>query len=230
MKLVVLDYRNPAQKFPPVDKALTEPDGLLAMGGCLSIQRLIKAYSHGTFPWYNEGEPILWWSPDPRWVLFPEQLHISHSLQKVLRQQRFAVTFDQAFAAVIDGCARPRDGFSGTWISADIRKAYADLFTAGFAHSAEAWQNGQLVGGLYGVALGQVFFGESMFHTVTDASKAAFAVLVGHLKAWGYQLIDCQVHSKHLASLGAQPLPRHEFVTLLARFCDRPPLPTAWQI
>ena len=198
------------------------------MGGCLSATRLLNAYRQGIFPWYNDDEPILWWSPDPRLVLFPEQLIISQSLRKTLRKQKFTVTIDNAFTHVIKACAQPRTEESGTWISSDIENAYSELHRLGYAHSAEAWLNGELVGGLYGVAIGQVFFGESMFHTVTDASKVAFAKLVEKLKYWNYQLIDCQVHSAHLASLGAVNLSRDDFKTQLDQLCEQPASQLAW--
>ncbi|MDD2723889.1 MAG: leucyl/phenylalanyl-tRNA--protein transferase [Methylovulum sp.] len=229
MKLTILNPKNPEQAFPSVTKALKEPDGLLAIGGCLSKKRLVNAYRQGIFPWYNPGEPILWWSPDPRLVLFPEKLLISRSLRKTQRQHIFSVTLDQAFDEVINGCAQPRPGQSGTWITKDIKQAYAELFRLGIAHSAETWLDGKLVGGLYGIALGQVFFGESMFHTQTDASKIAFAALVGQLKSWDYRLIDCQVHSQHLVSLGAEEIPRDDFVQWLDHYCDLPASPLAWR-
>jgi len=229
MQLTVLDPKNPNQSFPLVSQALREPDGLLAIGGCLSQNRLLNAYRHGIFPWYSHGEPILWWSPDPRLVLFPDKLIISRSLRKTLRKNIFSVTFDQAFNDVITACADPRKDADGTWITAEINTAYNQLHHAGFAHSVEAWLDGKLVGGLYGVALGQVFFGESMFHTETDASKVAFVTLVQQLKSWGYQLIDCQVHTKHLESLGAQEINRDYFSGLLNQYCDIPASPSAWQ-
>lgn len=230
MQLTVLDPNNPAQDFPSVNKALREPDGLLAVGGCLSPRRLLNAYRHGIFPWYNPGEPVLWWSPDPRLILFPDKLVISRSLGKTLRKRKFIITFDQAFNEVITACADPRKDSAGTWITTEISAAYNRLHQAGFAHSVEAWLDGELVGGLYGIALGQVFFGESMFHTRTDASKAAFATLVQQLKSWGYQLIDCQVHTQHLASFGAEEISRDDFTRLLGQYCDAPPHPSAWQV
>jgi leucyl/phenylalanyl-tRNA--protein transferase len=229
MQLKLLDSRNPNEDFPALNRALREPDGLLAVGGCLSVQRLLNAYRHGIFPWYNPGEPILWWSPDPRLVLFPDKLHISRSLRKTLNKHDFSITFDQAFSAVIGACAEPRKGLPGSWISNEIKQAYKELYRRGIAHSAEAWFNGELVGGLYGVALGQVFFGESMFHTKTDASKAVFATLVEQLNCWNYQLIDCQVHTRHLESLGAEELDRAYFARLLDRYCDEPAQSSAWQ-
>jgi len=229
MQLTLLDPNNPNQDFPALNKALRDPDGLLAVGGCLSAERLLNAYRHGIFPWYNPGEPILWWSPDPRLVLFPDKLYISRSLRKTLNKNVFSITVDQAFSAVIHACAQPRRDFSGTWISHEIMLAYKELHRRGLAHSAEAWLNGELVGGLYGVALGQVFFGESMFHTKTDASKVVFATLVEQLKCWGFQLIDCQVHTSHLESLGAEEIDRAYFAKLLDHYCDIPAHESAWQ-
>jgi len=229
MTLTYLNARDPNQAFPALEKALVEPDGLLAIGGCLTEQRLLNAYRQGIFPWYGRGEPILWWSPNPRTVVFPDKLHISQSLRKTLRKAVYSVSFDQAFNAVIDACAKPRSSDSGTWISKDIKHAYCQLHHSGIAHSVETWHNGELVGGLYGLAIGQVFFGESMFHSRTDASKVAFAELVGQLIAWDYQLIDCQVYNPHLASLGAEEIPRSYFKGLLDRLVDQPASPLAWQ-
>jgi len=229
MSLTVLDPKNPDQDFPTLNKALIVPDGLLAIGGCLSTNRLLKAYRHGAFPWYNAEDPILWWSPDPRLVLFPDQLIVSRSLRKTLRKNEFSVTFDQVFERVISACAETRKEVSGTWITADVLRAYQELHRIGIAHSAEAWCDGQLVGGLYGIAIGQVFFGESMFHTQTDASKIAFVGLVEQLKAWDYRLIDCQVHTNHLVSLGAEEIERQAFKKLLDQYCDAPVNPKAWQ-
>jgi leucyl/phenylalanyl-tRNA---protein transferase len=229
MSLTVLDANNPEQEFPALNKALSVPDGLLAIGGCLSKQRLLKAYRHGVFPWFNPDDPILWWSPDPRLVLFPHRLLISRSLKKTLRKAVYSVTFDQAFEAVIHACAEPRKQSSGTWITLEMNRAYRELHQLGIAHSVEAWCNGELVGGLYGVGIGQVFFGESMFHTQTDASKVAFAHLVKQLKDWDYQLIDCQVHTQHLTSLGAEEIKRATFKKLLDQYCDLPTGSRAWQ-
>lgn len=219
MKLAVLDENNPAQPFPPLRNALRDPNGLLAVGGCLSNERLINAYRHGVFPWFSGDEPILWWSPNPRLVLFPENLKISKRLAKTLRQNKFDVTVNQAFDLVISKCAELRANTEGTWISDDIQRAYSKLHRKGIAHSFEAWHDGELVGGLYGVALGKVFFGESMFHTVSDASKVAFTHCVQHLQTLGFQLIDCQVHSEHLVSLGAEEISRPDFSHLLATHC-----------
>jgi len=229
MQLTVLNPKNQEQAFPPLNKALTEPDGLLAIGGCLSKKRLLNAYRHGIFPWYNPGEPILWWSPNPRLVLFPDKLVVSRSLRKTLNKKIFSVTFDRAFNDVISACAESRKDGPGTWITNEIKQAYNELHRIGIAHSAEAWLNDELVGGLYGVAIGRVFFGESMFHKRTDASKVAFVTLVEQLKAWDYQLIDCQVHTRHLASFGAVNCERDYFAQLLNQYCDMPAHPSAWR-
>lgn len=227
MRLTLLDPNNSKQPFPSLYQALSNPNGLLAVGGCLSIERLLNAYKRGIFPWYNADEPILWWSPDPRLVLFPDKLIVSRSLRKTLRKGLFSVTFDQAFAEVMNACAAPRKDTNDTWINPDMYRAYVELHQQGYAHSVEVWCDEQLVGGLYGVALGQVFFGESMFHTQTDASKVAFVHLVEQLKIWGYQVIDCQVHTDHLQSLGAEEIDRRLFANILKQYAD---LPSAWQI
>jgi leucyl/phenylalanyl-tRNA--protein transferase len=228
MQLTILNPKNPAQDFPPLNKALREPDGLLAIGGCLSKRRLLSAYRHGIFPWYNPGEPILWWSPNPRLVLFPNKLKVSRSLRKTLRKNIFLVTFDKAFNEVIAACAAPRKEGAGTWITNEITQAYKELHQLGIAHSIETWFEGELVGGLYGVALGGVFFGESMFHTRTDASKVAFVSLVQQLESWGYQLIDCQVQTQHLTSFGAEEIDRAYFAQLLNEYCEISVPPSAW--
>lgn len=219
--LAILDANNPKQPFPSLQKALKDPNGLLAVGGCLSSERLLNAYQHGAFPWFSEGDPILWWSPDPRLVLFPENLHISKKLAKTIRQNKFELTTNQAFDLVIEKCAQVRADAEGTWITRKIKDAYSHLHQQGFAHSFEAWQNGELVGGLYGVLLGKIFFGESMFHYVSDASKASFVHCVNYLKAHNIKLIDCQVYSAHLASLGAVEISRTEFSTLLTTLNPR---------
>ena len=204
--------------FPPVERALEEPNGLLAAGGDLSPQRLLTAYEQGIFPWYEDGQPILWWSPDPRIVLFPDQIHVARSLRKVLRQQSFRVSADTCFDTVIDQCAQPRRYGGGTWITEEMREAYGQLHLLGYAHSIEVWKNDQLVGGLYGVALGRVFFGESMFSLASNASKVALVYLCGQLQRWGYQLIDCQVESPHLTTLGAVTVARGDFQNLLNEY------------
>lgn len=217
IRIPVLNH--PDQDFPPIEQALKEPNGLLAAGGDLSIPRLLRAYTLGIFPWFDDDQPILWWSPDPRAVLFPHNLHISRSLHKTLRSQRFTITFDQQFEAVIRACSAPRRGSQGTWITEDIVMAYCALHRRGFAHSVECWNSqGELVGGLYGVALGRLFFGESMFSRTTDASKVAFVHLVRQVEQWDFPLIDCQVMNPHLASLGATLMPRPEFKRWLTDF------------
>ena len=206
-----LDAWPPDAPFPPVELALREPDGLLAVGGDLSPQRLLRAYRQGIFPWYNAGQPILWWSPDPRLVLFPGALEISRSLRKTLRRGTFQITLDTDFEAVITACAAPRVDAQGTWITPDVAAAYTRLHALGHAHSVEVWRQGRLVGGLYGVALGRVFFGESMFTRASDASKVGFVHLVRQLQRWGFELIDCQVYTGHLARLGATLVSRTAF-------------------
>ena len=225
--LTALNPFDPKQPFPDVSRALQEPNGLLAVGGCLSPRRLLNAYRQGVFPWFGQGEPILWWSPDPRLVLSPEQLHVSRSLRKTLNGGAFAFSFDRCFERVVDACAAPRAYAKETWISPAVKQAFCQLHALGHAHSFEAWKDGELAGGLYGLALGRVFFGESMFHTQSDASKAAFAYAAGRLAAWGYRLVDCQVHTAHLASLGAVEIPRAEFVRLLDDYCGQAPA-AAW--
>lgn len=209
--------------FPPLETALHEPNGLLAAGGDLNPQRLIQAYRHGCFPWFQDGQPILWWSPDPRTVLFPDELHVSRSLAKFIRQQQYRVTIDQAFEQVIQGCAGPRDYADGTWITTPMQDAYCQLHRLGVAHSAEAWQGDALVGGLYGLAIGRLFFGESMFSRADNASKVAFVALVQRLKAAGFVLIDCQMPTQHLHSFGARAISRGEFASHLRRHLDETP-------
>ena len=223
-----LDPRDPDGPFPPLQYALREPDGLLAIGGDLAPGRLLRAYRQGIFPWYNAGQPILWWSPDPRAVLLPDQLHLSRSLRKSLRRAPYDIRIDQAFDQVIAACAGPRPGADGTWITAEMQAAYRELHRLGHAHSVEAWQEGRLVGGLYGIAIGHAFFGESMFSHAADASKIAFAHLVRQLVAWRFELIDCQMQTAHLARFGARPMPREDFVHHLARACQAPDSPAPW--
>jgi len=219
-----IDSRSNNLDFPDVSLALNEPDGLLAIGGDLKPRRLLAAYRQGIFPWYNEGQPILWWAPNPRAVLFPQQLKISRSLRKTLRKQSFTVTLDQAFADVIEACSHPRDyeAQPGTWITREMKQAYQQLHEQKYAHSVECWHDGQLVGGLYGVAIGRVFFGESMFTRRSDASKVAFITLAQQLAHWKFGVIDCQIHSRHLESLGAKTIHREQFTELLDTFCERP--------
>jgi len=214
-----LNYADPGD-FPAVELALTEPNGLLAIGGDLSVERLVAAYRRGIFPWYSDEQPILWWSPNPRAVLFPEQLKISRSLRKSIRNKGFEVRFDTAFAQVIAECAAPRSDDAGTWITDEMREAYIRLYQQGIAHSIECWQGNQLVGGLYGLALGKIFFGESMFSRVTDTSKVAFAFLARYLRSKSFPLIDCQVASEHLTTLGARNIPRTQFIHYLDEFTN----------
>jgi leucyl/phenylalanyl-tRNA---protein transferase len=220
VRLHWLDPRHPHQPFPPAHLAMREPNGLLAIGGDLSLTRLLRAYGQGIFPWYNPDEPILWWCPDPRAVLLPGALHVSRSLGRALRRADYAVTLDRAFDAVLDGCAGERRGSRGTWLGADMRRAYRQLHAHGHAHSAEIWREGRLIGGLYGVAVGRVFFGESMFSQADDASKIALYWLCRQLTHWRFDLIDCQVRSAHLDSLGATEMPRETFLRLLAQSRD----------
>ena len=203
-------------EFPDLDEA--DESGLLAIGGDLSIERLKLAYSKGIFPWYEDGMPILWWSPDPRMVLFPEKMIISHSLRQSIKKQQFTVTIDHAFEKVIRNCAKtPRKGEDGTWITMEMQNTYIRLHEAGYAHSAEAWIDGELVGGLYGVALGKAFFGESMFHHVTNASKVALFHLVEKLSNWSFEIIDAQVYTNHLESLGGEMIPRSQYIHILEK-------------
>lgn len=208
--------------FPPLHTALLEPNGLLAAGGDLSCERLIAAYRHGCFPWYSDDQPLLWWSPDPRMVLLPNELHIPRSLKKTIHRQQYRVTYDQAFERVISACAAPRSTDTGTWITAEMQDAYCQLHARGYAHSVEVWHQEQLVGGLYGVAIGQLFFGESMFSRMSDASKVAFVTLVHDLRAAGFILIDCQMHTDHLARFGAKEISRDHFADYLQRGLDQP--------
>lgn len=219
----MLTWLNRASlEFPALNKALREPNGLLAAGGDLSSARLLAAYRHGCFPWYQDGQPLLWWSPNPRTVLQPGNLHISRSLRKVLRSDQFSVTFDRNFAEVIRACAAPRNEEHGTWITNEMQAAYFELYKQGYAHSVEVWQHDKLVGGLYGLAIGKLFFGESMFSRTSNASKVGFVTLVSALKAAGFMLIDCQMPTDHLSSLGAHNITRDDFAEYLAKYLDTP--------
>jgi leucyl/phenylalanyl-tRNA--protein transferase len=216
--------------FPPVELALTDPNGLLAAGADLSSPRLLDAYVRGIFPWFSNGDPLLWWSPDPRMVLFLGELHVARSLRRVIRSRRYSVTFDQAFVDVMRGCAEPRDGQDGTWITEAMVDAYSALAALGYAHSVEAWADGVLAGGLYGVAIGRMFFGESMFARRTDASKVALVHLVRQLQRWDFRLMDCQMSTDHLASLGAREIPREDFVEEVSRLVRREPVRGRWAL
>ena len=214
--------------FPPVERALREPNGLLAAGGELTPEWLLAAYRRGIFPWYSAGEPILWWSPDPRMVLRPDAIRITRSLRRVLRQKRFDVRCDTAFTQVVAACAEPREPGGGTWITPEMRAAYVRMHELGYAHSVESWHEGQLVGGLYGMAVGRTFFGESMFSRVSDSSKVALAHLARHLERLGYAVIDCQMVTSHLATMGASPVPREVFVAGLMGWTREGPPPGRW--
>jgi leucyl/phenylalanyl-tRNA--protein transferase len=214
--IVWLSERDSPDTFPPVDCALREPDGLLAAGGDLSPTRLIAAYRRGIFPWYSQGQPILWWCPDPRAVLLPQEFKLSRSLGKTIRNRGFETRLDSAFARVIEACGSTALRPGGTWLSPEMQAAYVSLHALGYAHSVETWLEGQLVGGLYGVAVGRMFFGESMFSLERDASKVAMSRLCSELLGRDFHMIDCQMATPHLMSLGAQLIPRHRFIHQLA--------------
>ena len=219
----------PDAAFPDVTLALRHPNGLLAAGGDLSPSRLLQAYRHGIFPWFGEGDPILWWSPDPRMVLFPAEFKLSHSLRKTLRKGRYVLRTDTAFEQVMRACGAPRDGQSGTWIVEEMVAAYGELHRLGHAHSVEVWMDGELAGGLYGIGIGRMFYGESMFSRRTDASKIALAHLSAQLEKWDFGMIDCQMHTPHLASLGAREIPRGEFISRLQTLVELPGIPAPWR-
>jgi leucyl/phenylalanyl-tRNA--protein transferase len=216
--------------FPPVARALKEPNGLLAAGADLSVPRLVRAYRSGIFPWFNDDQPILWWSPDPRMVMLPAELKVSRSLGKRLRRRDYEVRADTAFGAVMRACAAPREGNPGTWITPQMVEAYEAFHRAGYAHSLETWIGGELAGGLYGVALGRAFFGESMFTRATDASKIALAHLARQLERWGYGIIDCQMTTPHLARLGAREMPRAAFIRKLGELVNYPQTGGIWRL
>ena len=224
----MIPWLNDNSPFPPAKHALHNPNGLLAAGGNLSAARLLDAYRHGIFPWFNPGEPILWWSPDPRMVLFPGEFRISRSLAKVLRNGIFEVRFDSAFELVMRGCAAPRakfpNGHHGTWIHEDMIAAYCELHRLGHAHSVEVWREGMLVGGVYGVAIGRMFYGESMFSLVSNASKVALAHLARQLARWEFGMIDCQMYTPHLATLGAREIVRDEFIARVQDLVNYAPI------
>jgi leucyl/phenylalanyl-tRNA--protein transferase len=215
--------------FPPVNLALRSPNGLLAAGGDLSPERLLEAYRHGIFPWFSAGEPILWWSPDPRMVLIPGEIRVTRSLDKTLRNSAYEIRTDNAFEQVMRTCAEPREGQNGTWIHEEMIAAYCELHRRGYAHSVETWMDGELVGGLYGVALGRMFYGESMFSRRKDASKIALAHLATQLERWDFGMIDCQMNTPHLASLGAREIPRGEFIARLQTLTGQPAIPSPWR-
>ena len=224
----VVPWLRSGSPFPPLDAALDDPNGLLAAGGDLSPTRLLTAYRHGIFPWYNEAQPILWWSPDPRTVLFVGEFRLSRSLRRVVRQRRFDIRVDTAFRSVVAGCAEPRSGQSGTWITPAVIDAYTVLHEQGHAHSIEAWREGKLAGGLYGVSIGRMFYGESMFAREADASKVALVKLVAILARLGMPLIDCQQETEHLARFGARPVARRVFADWLSRLVNSPEPAEDW--
>ena len=224
----MIPWLESASPFPPVDRALDEPNGLLAAGGELTLERLLEAYRNGIFPWYSDGQPVLWWSPDPRTVLYVDEFKVPRSLGKVARQRRFEITVDVDFVGVIRACAGPRDGVPGTWITARMMNAYIELHRQGYAHSLEAWSGDRLAGGLYGIAIGRMFFGESMFADEDDASKVALVHLVGMLRARDFPLIDCQQETAHLARFGARPIPRKAFAEHLATLVNSGAPDSAW--
>jgi leucyl/phenylalanyl-tRNA--protein transferase len=225
----MIPWLGEGDAFPPVARALAEPNGLLAAGGDLGLGRLVAAYRHGIFPWYSDGQPILWWSPDPRMVLAPSEIVISRSLRKKLRRREYEVRTDTSFREVMRACAEPRDGEAGTWITDEMAAAYGAFHDAGYAHSVETWIDGELAGGLYGVAMGQMFFGESMFSRATDSSKIALAHLARQLERWGFGLIDCQMATAHLYSMGAREVPRDDFQRAVSELVNYPARTGAWR-
>jgi leucyl/phenylalanyl-tRNA---protein transferase len=222
-----LDARDP---FPPVALALTDPNGLLAAGGDLSPERLLAAYRNGIFPWYSDDQPLLWWSPDPRMVLIPAEFRIARSLRKRLQRRDYEARADSAFEQVMRGCAAPRVSQAGTWITEEMVAAYGALHRLGYAHSIETWMDGELAGGLYGVAIGRMFYGESMFTRVTDASKVALAHLVRQLERWGFDMIDCQMTTPHLVRFGAREIPRTAFMRKLSELVNYRASPGKWRL
>ena len=225
----MIRWLGPRDPFPPVEAALKDPNGLLAAGGDLSPERLLDAYARGIFPWSGADEPMLWWSPDPRMVLFVRELHVSRSLRRRLRGG-FTVTADAAFRAVVEACAAPRSDANGTWITTEVVEAYSELSRLGHAHSIETWIDGELAGGLYGVAIGRMFYGESMFARRPDASKIALAHLVRQLERWGFEMIDCQMSTNHLASLGAREIHRRDFLDRMRLLTALAAIPGPWTL
>ncbi|MEO8037377.1 MAG: leucyl/phenylalanyl-tRNA--protein transferase [Betaproteobacteria bacterium] len=225
----MIPWLRPGDAFPPTSKALKQPNGLLAAGADLTVGRLLDAYRHGIFPWFSDNEPILWWSPDPRMVIVPGELKVSRSLEKTLRNKHYEVRFDAAFRNVIEACAQPRRDQPGTWITDEMIAAYVELHASGWAHSVETWVDGRLAGGLYGVAIGRMFYGESMFTRVRDASKIALVHLARRLHGEGYGLIDCQMATDHLASLGAREISRAQFSRRVAELVNYFAMPSSWR-
>ena len=231
MDITWLDPSNSSAKFPCVEDALQNPEGLLAAGGDLSVPRLLNAYRHGIFPWYEDGQPILWWSPNPRGVLFTDKFRISSSLKKTLRKHKWIVTFDGDFNKTVVACAAPRSYARGTWITDEMIEAYTNLHKQGYAHSVELWDHQEsLVGGIYGVLIGKMFFGESMFSFQSNASKVALTYVVSHLHKWGFPLLDCQLPSPHLSRLGAESISRKEYIETMMPLCDAPTNSFIWKL
>lgn len=226
----MIPWLGPEPIFPPLERALIQPNGLLAAGGDLSVDRLLAAYRRGIFPWFSAGEPLLWWSPDPRMVLFPAEIHLSHSLRKRLKKADYEVRCDTAFADVVAACAAPREDGGGTWITREMQAAYLRLHQFGYAHSVETWIDGTLTGGLYGVAIGRAFFGESMFARSTDASKIALAHLARYLMVREFGVIDCQMNTDHLAFMGAREISREAFARALAELTTQGDPPGRWPV
>ena len=218
--LYLVKNKKMAIDFPDITDALKNPNGLLAIGGDLDETRLLSAYQKGIFPWFNEGQPILWWAPNPRCILKPNKIHISHSLKKCLRKNQFQITYNKNFANVISQCSVNRNKDNDTWLTTDMKKAFINLHKSGYAHSVECWHNKELVGGLYGIAMGKIFFGESMFSRMSNTSKITLVHLAKRLEEMSFQLIDCQINSKHLQTLGAQLITRNQFTKFLKDFCN----------
>jgi len=224
----MIPYLDNHEAFPPVDTALADPNGLLVAGADLSLERLTKAYSSGIFPWFSEGEPILWWSPDPRTVFNLDEYHPSRSLKHFIRKSKFVVTLNQDFEAVIENCSLPRSNQKSTWISPEMKLSYVNLHRQKLAHSVEVWQNKELVGGIYGVAIGKLFCGESMFSGISNGSKVALTFLIEHLKSEGFPIIDCQVENDHLVTLGAQNIARGKYMSIVEEVKNKTVVPDFW--
>lgn len=228
LQIAWINAGDPPEKFPDIERAFDVPDGLLASGGDLSEARLLYAYSHGIFPWYNDGQPILWWSPNPRCVIYPDRLHVSRRFERILSRSTFRISFNSRFESVIDCCALERPGQEGTWITSAMREAFCALHRSGWAWSVEVWNGDRLAGGMYGLAIGRILFGESMFSSESNASKMALFALCSLMQERHIRLLDCQVQSPHLRSLGAEVIPRKEFSNELRRYCASLEKLTEW--
>lgn len=225
----MLPWLNPDDPFPAAERAMREPNGLLCAGLDLSPERILAAYRQGIFPWFNHGEPVLWWSPNPRMVLVPDEFKLSRSLRQRMKKGGYEIRVDTSFEQVMTACGESRKGQSGTWIGPAMMDAYTSLHEMGYAHSIETWMDGELAGGLYGLAIGRMFYGESMFARRTDASKMALAHLCRQLDLWGFELIDCQMETAHLASLGAKQVSREVFIQEMKRLIKLPPMANPWR-